>query len=339
MYQVEENEKDLLELRECEKNSLRQKLKFYALILGGVLASLMVVSYFLFEHYRCLDWGSIGKVADYIPKGGKAKKLLHHGSMWKYLNNDQWDQFVLSGLGYQGRNMLATGKDLKIFEVGSGTGAALSTLVRKYPSVKEVYGLEPAQAPVSVCEKYFAQEHAGKLHSPNGGSKIIMGFANTKTMGGLPGKYYDQVMANGVLCYVPSIENLKEIISELMRILKPDGIFSATLLFDNKKHSLGYRYGSIQLAISQKHFWEALQAELGYTIIAVDYMGTWDGFHGQRSRYAIQLRKNKMAGTGKKTDLSKAVSDASCCSMREYFGYLKWPIVIVLVLVALGLLA
>merc|ERR1711964_731855 len=98
-------------------------------------------------------------------------------------------------------------------------------------------------------------------------------------------------LANGVLCYIPDIKTLKEVVQESIRIMKPGGIMSATVLTDNEKHPLGARYGSCTLAISQKKFWEALQKELGYTIIAIDCMGLWEGHSFQKSRYAIQLRK------------------------------------------------
>merc|ERR1712093_169464 len=126
--------------------------------------------------------------------------------MWKYLDNDQWDAFVLKGIGRHSQRILKTGKDIKIFEVGSGTGAALATLVRLHPSVTEVYGLEPAHAPADVCMEYFEQDgFKGKLTGSGkhkGSTKIIPEYAGTHSMEGLEGDYYDLVISNGVLGYV-----------------------------------------------------------------------------------------------------------------------------------------
>merc|ERR1711964_507679 len=240
-----------------------------------------------------------------------AKRKLHHGSMWVYLNDDHWDDFVLKGLGYQGRRMMEDGEDLKVFEIGSGTGAALATVVRKY-KVAEVHGLEPAKDPAKISEKYFEKMHKGLLKPAKGTTGptktgIIVDYASKESMGPLPDEYYHLVMANGVLCYIPDVQTLKEVIVESMRILKVDGIFSATVLLDDEVGTLGYNYGSVTLTISQTHFWEALADELGYAIISIDYMGMWPGFGGQRSRYAIQLRKLKHQPTVVQvTDLTAA---------------------------------
>merc|ERR1712098_21977 len=88
--------------------------------------------------------------------------------------------------------------------------------------------------------------------------------------------------------------------------MKIGGIFSATMLMDDEIGTLGYNYGSIQLTISQKKFWEALQHELGYRVVSVEYMGMWPGFEHQKSRYAIQLRKVEPTPDTTPVDLTPA---------------------------------
>merc|ERR1711964_392204 len=141
------------------------------------------------------------------------------------------------------------------------------------------------------------------------------------------------VMANGVLCYIKDLNVLREVVSESMRILKKDGVFSATMLQDNEVGTLGWHYGSIQATISQKLFWEALEDELGYRIISVDYMGMWSGFEphtfptkgstGQGSRYAIQLRKMANAPSGvKPVDLAAAIKVSTPTAHRELYPWI-----------------
>jgi len=316
-------------------------LVYGCLFLGFFLIVLMVASFSIFEYLRNLDWElKTYTVTNFLPTTAGNRRSapikLHHGSMWTYLSNAEWDEFVLQGLGFQGRDMIRNSpRKLKVFEIGSGTGAALSTLVRAYPEkIDEVYGIEPAVIPAGISEMYFKQEHPGYMRPPNGlDGGIIREFASDESMSALPDNYYDQVMANGVLCYIPDIATLKQIVAQSMRILKKDGIFSATMLFDNEKAPIGYHYGSIQLAISQEHFWEALQTELGYMIISIEYMGTWSHFAPQKSRYAIQLRKvTDTPCSADVTDLSEAERVATPEAWREVLSYLWVPIVIVFLL-------
>merc|ERR1711964_289848 len=92
-----------------------------------------------------------------------------------------------------------------------------------------------------------------------------------------------------------------------------------------------------------KKFWEALQAELGYEIISIEYMGMWPGY-GQRSRYAIQVRKNPARPPGTPplavalTDLTAAelVSKPSACREARFYIVLLSIVAVFFALVTLA---
>lgn len=310
----------------ASRNSSVCKTIFTLSIVTAVLltiASVVIQPIHMMIDGHSIDWArNAPNVQDFIPKTlghlETAKSRLHDGSGWGYLNQEEWDDFVLHGIGAPGQKLYtdaqAQGRKLKLFEIGSGTGAALSTIVRTYPTiVEEVYGLEAFHKSAEVCDVFFAQEHPGLLVGPGPERKksILEGLATKETMSSLPDQYYDHVLSNGVLCYLPSIDTLREVLVEVLRILKPGGILSASTLADDENGELGYHYASISLTISEEHFWRALQDELGYKVINVELMGSWKGHSHQKSRYAIQIRKNQDGPVSKAvTDLTaaKAVS-------------------------------
>merc|ERR1711964_266638 len=110
------------------------------------------------------------------------------------------------------------------------------------------------------------------------------------------------------------------------------------MLFDSEIGTLGYHYGSIQTTVSQKHFWEPLQTELGYRIISIEYMGMWPGFEHQQSRYAIQLRKVAPPSGVAPFDLTKAEELSEPHFRREVYPwiYVGCALIIACLLAALA---
>lgn len=198
--------------------------------------------------------------------------------------------------------------------------------------------------PNDILEAYFAKEHPGYFKSPSGvENKVIRGLACRQTMKNIPDNYYDHVMAAGVLGCIPTIDMktgvlgidiLKEIVQETVRILKPGMIFTATVMVDNEVGDLGYNYGCLTLAISKEKFWAKLQKELGYTILSIDSMGMWKNHGNQKSRYAIQIRKNESPGTGVPTDLKEAKKVSKPTAIKEVSTYITVASVLAVVFLA-----
>lgn len=356
-----------------------------------------------------ISWNDIGDPSDYVDghfvhdqngwhvegsPGERATKKPHHGSQWKYLTKEQWDDFIFRGLGKASFELMRLKENvfkedylhtdgtiapdncvqgLNVFEIGTGTGAALDTICRawkrlpgmgkvdyinRFPAVKEVYGIEPFETPRVVSSRYFNKErtYGSWLHDhyeaketelvipeitvtdkdiaddpvlaeylkTKYGRGFYPDFATKKNMSRLPPEHYHLVMSNGVLCYLPDIPTLRDVLFESLRTLKIKGFFSATMLFDNEIIDHGCTYRSITLCISYEKFWKKLAEKLGYEVIEKQIMGTWSGFESQGSRYTILLQKTKHVPVDPTTDADLADAIAvhrPTCFPQDLF----WP--------------
>jgi len=101
---------------------------------------------------------------------------------------------------------------VKLLEVGSGTGANLWFMAREGFTV---YGIEGSQAAVDLCNSRLNEEVFGWKGSVQSGDIVALPF---------PDNSFDAVL-DIEACYANSFDDAKNIYAEMVRVLKPGGKF------------------------------------------------------------------------------------------------------------------
>lgn len=105
-----------------------------------------------------------------------------------------------------------------VYEIGCGTCAFLDILKNMEPSIT-LKGNDIVENPLNECKKKYPKQNFYLDDMLNIPDKII-------------GKV-DHIVANGVICYMSSIEKVVETLEKCYRILKPGGTMRFTML-DNE---------------------------------------------------------------------------------------------------------
>ena len=219
-------------------------------------------------------------------------ETLHKWSQWGMFDGDHWTKFVkhaTSGL----HPPIVKGDS--VFEAGCGTGAALSSLVEMYGDLK-VAGVDLSAFQANTAATILAKHAAfsGAFVKADG-RELPLKFAASG---------FDHVIALGVICYLNSLEDVRNMLREMLMVCKPGGSLALSMLPPNDESQ-----GSCSVAIP-KAFWEDHQMVMGYKVTGFSMQKDWvdvtptapeaqsGGGHSSwphYDRYAVFLTKAKAA--------------------------------------------
>ena len=191
---------------------------------------------------------------------------LHFGSAWRYLTEKEFKEIILDGISKMDPKI---NKHEKIFELGTGVGAALKVIENYIGTDQlEIGGSDIAENAITQVKKNF----------PKQSDQFFIWDMTQKS--NIPENYYDHVLSFGALAmYLPK-NQIKKAIKEAVRITKPGG----SLLFTNFIAPDGKNIGSIVSPVEQS-FFEENAKEWGIENIKIY------GMKHQGDRYQVTFKK------------------------------------------------
>lgn len=181
---------------------------------------------------------------------------LHLKSRWSYLSEDEWNNMV-SEICKRHKFL----NNEHVLEVGCGVGAFLN----KLPDYLNIEGIDIIEEAIEIARKVI----------PKGNFYVASALK-------LPSKSdsFEHVLCNCVLPYLSSLEEVEIAIFEMLRVLKPGGKLTASLIADNEEDQR-----SFCILIPKIFIQKILESK------CIDIQFDIPGFFHQGARYSFSATK------------------------------------------------
>ena len=202
----------------------------------------------------------------------KLDSELHHLSLWSAFDGEGWRAFVKQSITKLDPPM-SKNRNFTFFEVGVGVGAFSRRLLIEFPHARGI-GVDLAQAAIAIAQ----------AHLPKDRMKVYV--VSTDKFDMIDNNMFDHIIGSGVLCYLPSLSSVKNLLKELVRIAKPGASMSFTMLpfEDAGKYTCNL--------VILPSFWSRSSIKfLGIRVTSLQNMSEWNLLHST-SRYSVFLRKS-----------------------------------------------
>ena len=196
-------------------------------------------------------------------------KGLHGLSRWNNMSHDDWHAFVMAMFKPLG---LKPSSKFLFLEAGMGVGAFSREILKTFPnSTGRGFDLVPR-----------AIEIADFVLSSNRMKVSVGDITNIDE----PSAAFDVVFVPGVLCYISSMQLVKQAVSEFSRVMKINGGLCLSMLASKNSPT-----GSCVVRID-KDFWkhEVEESPFRLKLLSMQEMSSW-GLEHAIGRYSVCLQK------------------------------------------------
>ena len=196
-------------------------------------------------------------------------ETLHKWSHWSMFTGTVWRAFVDRSVGGM-QPPIKEGDS--VFETGCGVGAALQALIEAHGSLA-VGGVDLSKFQVEVASKVLAKhaKHAGAFAHADGRELPL------SVTGSGPGSgsgLYDHAIALGVVCYLDTLADVRDLLREMLAVCRPGGSLAVGMVPPNARS-----LNSCSVSVPQA-FWEDLQAPMGFVVTGFSRQKDWTDTYG-----------------------------------------------------------
>ena len=250
------------------KDAFPLAMKRHSLILSAIIVFTAVIISVLYYYYRhTLLWFSSDlPTPTEVQTWDTAKRFnsLYRLSRWEgFVSGNQFNRFV--------RSQINRSSAFHFLEVGVGVGAFALEILKMFPKASGI-GIDNAPHAIAIA----------KVVLPPGKMQVKLG--DMRQIDAKPSEF-DVVFVPGAICYLLSLDEVREAVAEFHRVLKSGGSLCLSMIASDTSPM-----GSCNTRIS-KSFWTDTTNRLLFSVVLMDEMDHWHLPHSM-GRYSVCLRKN-----------------------------------------------